>query len=167
MNGRSGATKDTAAARALDGGTGEDRQVLLRLSALDLRPLPGAVPSARLHARAVLREWGMAAVARDAELVVAELLSNAIRAAVGAAGRGGEPQPVRLRLTGRADGVQVEVWDASDAMPYRRRAMAEEPGGRGLLLVEAYSSRWGTYRTRGGGKVVWATLICVTAAPKG
>jgi anti-sigma regulatory factor (Ser/Thr protein kinase) len=158
MNGRVGAMKDTPAAPALDCGTGEDRQPLLRLSALDLRPLPGAVPLARLHARTVLLEWGMADVARDVELVVAELLSNAIRAAVGAAA-GGEAQPVRLRLTGRARGVQVEVWDASGAMPKRRQAVAEEPGGRGLLLVEAFSSRWGAYRVPGGGKVVWATLI--------
>jgi anti-sigma regulatory factor (Ser/Thr protein kinase) len=66
--------------------------------------------------------------------------------------------PVRLRLTGRVRGVQIEVWDASDEMPQMRPDPpgTDEPGGRGLILVAALSSGWGAYRTEGGGKCVFA-----------
>lgn len=142
---------------------GDGYQALLRLSALDLRPLPTAVPSARLRARNVLLAWRLTHWAQDAELVVSELVTNAVRAAVQAAA-GAEPEPVRLRLSARTDGretcgVQVEVWDASDREPHRDRdGTRTEPGGWGLLLVESVSSRWGFYSTTGGGKVVWAVL---------
>jgi anti-sigma regulatory factor (Ser/Thr protein kinase) len=50
--------------------------------------------------------------------------------------------PVRLRLSSRTRGVQIEVWDGSDEMPrLRSDAAGEEPGGRGLLLVDAIASR--------------------------
>jgi anti-sigma regulatory factor (Ser/Thr protein kinase) len=137
--------------------------LLLRLSALDLRPLDTAVPSARLHTRAVLHAWGLRAAA-DAEVIVSELVTNAVRFAARAAA-GAEPLPVRLRLSAHAQGphltgtVQVEVWDACDQMPAPRRGQpADEPGGRGLILVEALSARWGAYRTEGGGKCVWAVI---------
>ena len=138
--------------------TGPADRALLRLSALDLRPLPGAVPSARLHARFLVREWGFGAIAADCELLVAELVTNAVTHGARVLTAADLP-PVRLRLTGRARGVQIEVWDASDEMPQMRPdALAEEPGGRGLALVAALSSRWGAYRTRGGGKVVFAVV---------
>lgn len=130
-------------------------RTLQRLSALDLRPLPGAVPSARLHARLVTCEWGFPAIAADCELIVAELVTNAIRH--GASTATAADLPVRLRLTGRTRGVRIEVWDACDEMPQLRPdPPSEEPGGRGLILVAALASRWGAYRTEGGGKCVWA-----------
>jgi anti-sigma regulatory factor (Ser/Thr protein kinase) len=133
--------------------------LLLRMSALDLRPLPGAVPSARLHARLVAREWGFAAIAADCELIVAELVTNAVTHATRGPGTADLP-PVRLRLTGRARGIQIGVWDACEDMPQLRPGPPgeDEPGGRGLILVAALSSRWGAYRTRGGGKVVFAVV---------
>ena len=133
-----------------------------RSTALDLRPLPGAVPSARLHARTVVHEWGMPALASDAELIVSELLTNAIRAAAAITLPGGPP-PVRLRLTERASGVQVEIWDASDQMPRPGPAGPHHgEGGRGLLIVAALAARHGAYPTAGGGKCTWAIL---TAPP--
>jgi anti-sigma regulatory factor (Ser/Thr protein kinase) len=136
--------------------TGTAPFVLLRVSALDLRPLPGAVPSARLHARFVVCEWGFPALAADCELVVSELVTNAVRHGGGTVTAAGLP-PVRLRLTGRAREVVVEVWDAGEEMPRLCcDPVSEEPGGRGLVLVAAVASRWGAYRTEGGGKCVWA-----------
>jgi anti-sigma regulatory factor (Ser/Thr protein kinase) len=131
---------------------------VLRMSALDLAPLDTAVPSARLHARHIAREWGHAALAGDCELVVAELVTNAVQAVTGLGGPAGRP-PIRLRLTRRGHGIQVEVWDGSNEMPDPHRARpADEPGGLGLVLVDALSTRWGSYRTIGDGKCVWAII---------
>jgi anti-sigma regulatory factor (Ser/Thr protein kinase) len=132
-------------------------RALLHLSALDLRPLSGAIPSARLHTRLVVREWGFPAIAADCELIVSELVSNAVLH--GTSTPAADLPPVRLRLTSRARGVQIEVWDGSDEMPQLRAdPLSEEPGGRGLVLVAALSSRWGANRTEGGGKCVWAEV---------
>ena len=129
--------------------------LVLRHSSLDLAALDTAVPCARLHTRLVISEWGFAAIAGDAELVVSELVTNAIvHGSVAAA-----DLPVRLRLSGRARGVCVEVWDCGNDMPQvRSDPLSEAPGGRGLVLVAALSSRWGAYRTDGGGKCVFAVV---------
>jgi anti-sigma regulatory factor (Ser/Thr protein kinase) len=129
---------------------------VLRMSALDLQPVPGEVPRARQHARAIAAAWGLAAIAGDAELIVSELITNAI--VHGTAAAAGLP-PVRLRLTRLPRGIQVGVWDAADEMPQARRdPLAEEPGGRGLVLVAAIASRWGACRAPGGGKWVYAVI---------
>jgi anti-sigma regulatory factor (Ser/Thr protein kinase) len=144
-------------------GTAENTVIVLRLSALDQRPLPSAVPSFRLHTKAVLMAWEVGDVAGDAEIIVSELTTNAIRAATEAAA-GGEPRPVMLRLSAETNGfrlgaIRVEVWDASDELPERQEGEhPDEIGGRGLVLVETLSTRWGSYRTKGGGKVTWAVL---------
>jgi serine/threonine-protein kinase RsbW len=130
----------------------------LRHAALDLAPLPTAVPCARLHARCVLREWGLPDIAGDAELVISELVTNAIRAAAGITGPAGTP-PVRLRLTARPHGVRIEVWDASSDMPQPGPAEPHDgPGGRGLIIVAALAARHGAYATDGGGKCVFAVI---------
>jgi len=160
----SAAQKSAVTAAVAQEDTGCTAGYVLRLSALDLGALPGAVPSARLHTRAVLTSWGLAGVAESAELVVSELVTNAVTASVDAAG-GGVPQPVRLRLSVRMNGqrvdtVQIEVWDAAASLPRPGRdAPADEPGGWGLVLVEAVSQRWGSYPADGGGKIVWAVLV--------
>jgi anti-sigma regulatory factor (Ser/Thr protein kinase) len=131
-------------------------RMLLRLSALDLAPLPGAVPSARLHTRLITREWGFPDIADDCELIVSELVTNSVRAARAIITLAGRP-PVRLRLAARDAGVQIEVWDASADLPLLvPAAEPDEIGGRGLLLVKTLAARWGVYATEGGGKVVWA-----------
>jgi anti-sigma regulatory factor (Ser/Thr protein kinase) len=158
MSRRAGAMPGHPATPASVDDAGAAFRPVLRLSALDLAPLDTAVPSARLHARHVAREWGMASLAADCELVVAELVTNAIQAARRLPGATAS-LPVRLRLTGRPLGVQVEVWDGSDDMPeHGRDRLGDEPGGWGLVLVDALAARWGTYRTAGGGKCVWAEL---------
>ncbi|MDQ2873304.1 MAG: ATP-binding protein, partial [Actinomycetota bacterium] len=123
---------------------------------LELGALSGAVPCARLHARHVLREWGLAAVADVVELVVAELLTNAISAS-----RAADPDsPVRLWLQSDRASVLVQVWDASPQPPSATTAGADDEHGRGLLLVEAVSVGCGWYipaaNTGTAGKAVWA-----------
>ena len=121
---------------------------------LELGALAGAVPSARLHARLVLLEWGLAALSDDTELLVSELVTNGVRASRAI----GEPA-VRMWLVSDLRQVVVFVWDASPRPP----AQAADPGavaesGRGLLLVEALSERWGHFGYDGDGKVVWAAV---------
>jgi anti-sigma regulatory factor (Ser/Thr protein kinase) len=140
-------------------GTLAPRHLQWRYSALDLRPLPGAVPSARLHTRLVLLEHGHGAIAETAELIVSELVTNAIAAASAIADAETGPRPVQLRLLGGDRVVKIEVWDASDALPPRGQDVGTEPeSGRGLFLVDMLSDRWGAYPTRGGGKIVWSLV---------
>lgn len=123
---------------------------------LELRALPGAVPCARLHARQVLWEWALADLGNDMELVVSELVTNAVAASAAVA----DTPVVRLWLLG--DGVQVLilVWDASPRRPVLVDVDEEAEGGRGLLLVEAISATWGCFFPQDGtaGKVTWALI---------
>ena len=127
---------------------------------LELGARAGAVPSARLHARLVLREWGLAALSEDTEHVVAELLANGVRASR-AVGR----DAVRMWLVSDLRQVVVFVWDASPLLPERADPGADAESGRGLLLVEALSQRWGHFGYDGDGKVVWALMEAAPAAP--
>jgi anti-sigma regulatory factor (Ser/Thr protein kinase) len=125
--------------------------------ALELGPLPGAVPCARLHVRHVLWEWGLTRAADDAELLISELVTNAV-AAPQPAGQL-SPSPVRLWLLADRARVLLLVWDASPAPPAPVKAGKDAESGRGLLLVDAISQRWDWYfPQRMGGKVVWAEL---------
>ena len=121
---------------------------------LELGALAGAVPSARLHARLVLLEWGLAALSDSLELVVSELVTNGVRASR-AMGR----DAVRMWLVSDLRQVVVFVWDASPLSPARADPGADAESGRGLLLVEALSDRWGHFGYDGGGKVVWAVAV--------
>ncbi len=133
-------------------------------SYLELAPLASAVPCARLHARALLSEWGLPAFHDLAELIVSELTTNAVQASAGLTasrydGRWspGRP-PVRIWLCSDRQRVVAAVWDGSDRRP--ARAVPDDPeaeGGRGLLLVEMLSEQWGV-TLRGSGKVVWAVM---------
>ena len=132
-------------------------------SSLSLGALPTAVASARSHARAVLAEWGMTALADTAELAVSELVTNAIRTSTDAKGRpvyrDGRLAVVHVRLF--ADGVRLlaEVWDESPAAPAAKNADLDDEGGRGLQLVEATSETWGwTTAEDWPGKCVWVEL---------
>lgn len=135
-------------------------------SYLELGAYPTAVPCARLHARLVVTEWGLGALADTAELIVSELVTNAVQAADGlmrslyeGRRRAGLP-PVRLWLQSDYECVVVMVWDGSDQMPRRVAPDAESQGGRGLWLVEARSDEWGAFkRERTSGKVVWARIM--------
>ncbi len=124
-------------------------------SYLELGALPGAVPCARLHARHVLREWGLTALRDDAELLVSELVTNAVHAS-----RSMEWSfPVRLRLLSDRTQVLIVVWDANPEPPVRTEAADDDENGRGLMLVETISERWDWSATPdAGGKMVWCIV---------
>ncbi len=124
-------------------------------SRLELAALPGAAPRARHHARRVLADWDLGALGETAELVVSELVTNAVRACHTA----GPGRPVRLRLASDRARVLIEVQDVSPLPPVPADATAEDESGRGLCLVEAMSAAWDWYPHRAsGGKVVWALM---------
>ncbi len=124
-------------------------------SFLELSALPGAVPCARLHARLLIREWDLARLSEDVEILVTELVTNAV-----AASRSLELiAPIRLWLLSGQRRVLILVWDASPYPPVPTDSGDEAESGRGLLLVEAISDHWAWYVTpETGGKVVWASI---------
>jgi anti-sigma regulatory factor (Ser/Thr protein kinase) len=130
-------------------------------SHIELGALDGAVPSARLHARHVVWEWGLRALADDAEVVVSELVTNAIQAS-----RAVTHAAIRLWLAADRMQVVICVWDASPQPPVRMDAADDAENGRGLVLVEALSKQWGWFPAESGspqahvhhGKIVWAVV---------
>ena len=125
-------------------------------SHLALGALPGAVPCARLHTRLVLAKWGLKAQAETAELLVSELVTNAVRASAGLPQRQHRLPAVHLWLSADHELVLIQVWDADERMPVPHRPDPDAEHGRGLFLVEALSEDWGTYRpARYPGKIVW------------
>lgn len=132
---------------------------LLR-SSLQLGALPMATPCARLHARHVLWEWGLHAVADTAELLVSELVTNGVNASRAMEGN----PPVWLRLSTDKVRVLIEVWDGNIRPPEPRELNGGLPafgdeGGRGLFLVAMLSEHWNWYLTQQPkGKVVWCEL---------
>jgi anti-sigma regulatory factor (Ser/Thr protein kinase) len=123
-------------------------------SRLELGPLPSAVPRARLHTKVVLQEWDLAQVTDEAELIVSELATNALKASLPLT----ETQPMVLRLLADHARLIIQVWDAVPTAPDRRPHAPDAEAGRGLEIVSLLSDRWGFYRPRGGGKTVWAAI---------
>ena len=147
---------DPASAIRRSGGRSADP---VRQSELVLGAWPGAVPCARLHAKAVLHEWELADLVETVELVVSELVTNAVRASEELAAALPTLPTVQLWLSGDHERVLVQVWDGSNRMPQKRDPDPAAVSGRGLHLVEAVSESCGTYRLEGGnGKIVWARI---------
>ncbi|MGW2328267.1 SpoIIE family protein phosphatase [Streptomyces sp. NPDC001700] len=105
---------------------------------------PALVVQARKLAVEQLDAWGLWDLAFITELLVSELVTNAIR--YGAA-------PIRLRLI-RDRKLICEVSDASSTTPHLRRTRVYDEGGRGLVLVARLSHNWGTRQTTAG-KTIW------------
>ena len=125
-------------------------------SSLELGAFPGAVPCARLHARQMLWEWRIAGLSDIAELLISELVTNAVQISRA----DGQTTPVRLWVLADRTRVLILVWDSSPLPPVRIRTSEDNENGRGLLLVETLSTRWDWYfpPQQNGGKVVWALL---------
>ncbi|MFI6810291.1 SpoIIE family protein phosphatase [Streptomyces luteogriseus] len=145
---------DTVLADLLPQRPADDVALLIaRTRALDARQVatwsvpadPSAVARTRKDVVAQLERWGLSDAAFVTELVVSELVTNAIRHA--------EP-PVQLRLIHDSTLI-CEVSDGGNTAPHLRRARTYDEGGRGLLLVAQLTERWGT-RQSAAGKTIWA-----------
>ncbi|MEU8904226.1 SpoIIE family protein phosphatase [Streptomyces mirabilis] len=112
-----------------------------------LEPEDAAPGRARRLARRALARWGMEDMSDSVELLVSEVVTNAVRYA---------SRPVTLRLL-RTDVLRCEVGDDVPQLPRLRQARATDEGGRGLYLVNKLARRWGATRLSTG-KVVWFEL---------
>jgi anti-sigma regulatory factor (Ser/Thr protein kinase) len=134
--------------------------------ALALPPAAQPAKNARRFTRVTLARWGLETLADDAEVIVGEFVTNAMRHAGATAADGESPAPARadsrigLRLFRRSGEVMCAVLDPSDAAPVLKPPTYEAECGRGLQLVDALSDVWGWSPVVGHGKAVWAILFC-------
>jgi anti-sigma regulatory factor (Ser/Thr protein kinase) len=123
-------------------------------SYLELGALPGAIACARLHARNVLMEWGLHDLCDDTEVIVSELMTNALNASVVLP----EVPPIALGLLANGQSLVIQAWDKSPLTVEQYAADSESEHGRGLVVVAALSNQWGVERTGYNRKVVWCEL---------
>ncbi|MGW1673062.1 SpoIIE family protein phosphatase [Streptomyces sp. NPDC002324] len=109
---------------------------------------PAIVADAREAAMRQLAAWGLEETAFTTELVVSELVTNAVRYGGG---------PIGLRLI-RDEVLVCEVTDSSNTQPRLRRARTTDEGGRGLFMVAQLTTRWGS-RYGQTGKTIWAEQL--------
>ncbi|MEU6069652.1 SpoIIE family protein phosphatase [Streptomyces sp. NPDC047082] len=115
-----------------------------RVAYWDVPADPSAVHVVRNDVERQLAVWGLDDLAFTTELIVSELVTNAIKHAFG---------PISLRLI-HERALICEVSDASNTSPHLRRAASTDEGGRGLFLVAQLAQRWGTRRSAAG-KTIW------------
>ncbi|WP_405852283.1 SpoIIE family protein phosphatase [Streptomyces sp. NBC_00090] len=116
-----------------------------RVAEWDVPRDPAAVSPVRNACARKLAEWGLEDIAFGTELILSELITNAVRYGI---------EPIRVRLL-HSTSLICEVSDGSSTSPHIRRASDTDEGGRGLFLVAQYAEKWGTrYSPRG--KTIWA-----------
>ncbi len=121
---------------------------------LDLPTVPESARAARRFAHEALTDWRLADLADDVDLVISELITNALLHAR-ADRRVAADVTIRLDLHYDGDGLYCRVTDGSTLPPTPEDAGDTAESGRGLLLVEALSAAWG-WSPEPLGKVVWA-----------
>jgi len=130
-----------------------------KVSTLRLDPVPAAAGQAREHARGVLRDWGLHHLMEDGVTLVSELVTNALQASWTLI----EPAPVGLGLLANEGHLIIEAWDhclKSTGFPAPDDPDEDDERGRGLLIVDKLSNRWGVRRPRNlGFKIVWCELL--------
>lgn len=145
---------DLAVAALLSAPSDDDAALLLvrtrrldeyRVAVWELAAEPAVVGRARASATGQLGAWGLDDVSFTTELIVSELVTNAIRYAEG---------PIQLRLI-RDQTLICEVSDSGHTSPHMRHAASDDEGGRGLFLIAQLTEQWGTRYTPTG-KTIWA-----------
>ena len=116
-----------------------------------VEPDPSAVSSLRTSVRTYLESNGVRAELENALVVFSEIVTNAVRH--------GRP-PVKATVFIADNSIHIEVDDEGATPPVVRPRDPSRIGGNGMLLVEAFSQRWGTRQEPGDGKTVWADVAC-------
>lgn len=120
----------------------------LPVASVQLAAQPTSSRLARRFVAQHLQAWGLAELRDDAELLVSELVTNAVLHA---------RAPVDLVIRRVRGTIRVEVFDAGDGLPLPVFPALDDTSGRGLGLVQAVAERWGVEETAEG-KVVWFEL---------
>ncbi len=98
--------------------------------------------------RSFLLEWGRPELSDAVELAVTELVANVVRHV--------PDRRCGLRLLRQAVGVRVEVTDSSPQLPDLHAELdTESENGRGLVILDAVTDKWGVSPATGGGKTIW------------
>ncbi|GAA0372445.1 ATP-binding protein [Actinoallomurus spadix] len=117
---------------------------------LRIKGRPERVRAARAFARASLRRFGCDPDAvDDGELIVSELVTNAIRVA--------PDREIRILIFPIREYVTIQVYDPVDALPHQRHAGVHDESGRGIPIVSRCARRYGAFRVADG-KIVWAMV---------
>ncbi|MEU9858931.1 SpoIIE family protein phosphatase [Streptomyces sp. NPDC047974] len=155
-------TCDAVIDTMLPTGAGDDVALLVacvrrmdadRVAVWDVPRDPAAVGPVRNACARKLAEWGLDDISFGSELILSELITNAVRYGL---------EPIRVRLL-YGSSLVCEVSDGSSTAPYIRRASDTDEGGRGLFLVAQYAEKWGTrYSPRG--KTIWAAQATAPGA---
>jgi anti-sigma regulatory factor (Ser/Thr protein kinase) len=98
----------------------------------------------------VLPLWGTHDLVESAQLLVSELVTNAVQHA-------GGTESVELEIVRHSTGVRLALADGSTVAPIARELRVDAPSGRGIYIIKQLATRWGTEH-RHGGKQVWAEL---------
>lgn len=115
---------------------------------LHVPPVSTGIGEARRFTRDQLKEWGLDSIADNAILMISELVTNAIL-------HGGDGAVLTLLANDLK--VRAEIRDSSPSLPVVRKYSETATTGRGMVIVDALASDWGTYAVDGG-KVVWFEL---------
>jgi anti-sigma regulatory factor (Ser/Thr protein kinase) len=127
-------------------------QTIMRVTELTLASLPDAPSCGRLLVQRYLSAWGIAHMIDEAQLVMSELLTNAVKASA-------EFTTIQIRLAVLGGtSLLIEVQDCNPEPPVLKDAAGDNEGGRGLMIVDALCERWG-YHPAHGSKAVWAELL--------
>jgi anti-sigma regulatory factor (Ser/Thr protein kinase) len=106
------------------------------------------VEEARLLAARTIKAWSLPTVEEPVIAIIVELVANAVRHA---------KTDLILRLCRRNSRIRIEVADSDPSLPVLTEPAPLQEGGRGMLIVNRYSTTWGTIPTRHG-KTVWAEI---------
>ena len=124
---------------------------LFRVASLDLIGGSQTASRARAFTTGVLTSWRLSdELCELGVLAVSELVSNSLTHGI---------PPVRLQIRRTDRRLIIEVTDADDHLPRRRRAAPVDESGRGIAIVATIASGWGTRRTPDGGKAVWCEFM--------
>ena len=114
-----------------------------------LPPERSAAGAARDFVTAALSGWGLPGLVDDAALITTELFANALAHA--------PSRQYVLAIDWNHGKPRIEMWDSGDLLPRKQDPGLDAETGRGLQVIEALSTAWGS-RHAASGKCVWATL---------
>ena len=133
------------------------------IASLTLAAVPSAVRCSRMFAAVTLMSWGLPDLIETAELLMSELVTNAVKS-TGVLDESPKWSAlaglalIRVRLVLFEDSVIIEVVDRDRRPPVIREQRPDAESGRGMLLVETLSTQWDFFFPPSGGKVVWCEL---------